>query len=86
MGLSIKNEEAERLARELAAKTGESITQAVLHSLRERLRRIESQRNPGRLSAELIEIGRRCSELPVLDARTPDEILGYNDQGHFGSW
>lgn len=82
MGLSIKNEEAERLARELAARTGESITQAVLAALRERLRRIEAQRRPGSLSAELIEIGHRCAALPVLDTRSPDEILGYNESGH----
>ncbi len=23
----------------------------------------------------------RASELPVLDARTPDEIIGYDEQG-----
>ncbi|MDQ4043975.1 MAG: type II toxin-antitoxin system VapB family antitoxin, partial [Chloroflexota bacterium] len=37
MALSIKNPEAERLARELARTTGESLTQAVTAALRERL-------------------------------------------------
>ncbi|MCB9530155.1 MAG: type II toxin-antitoxin system VapB family antitoxin, partial [Myxococcales bacterium] len=39
MALSIKNDEADRLARELAALTGESLTEAVVVSLRERLAR-----------------------------------------------
>lgn|GEM_PF-4962947 len=43
MALSIKNPEVERLARELAAKTGESITDAVLLSLRERLIRQDAR-------------------------------------------
>ena len=37
MALSIKHPEADRLARELAARTGESLTDAVLNALRERL-------------------------------------------------
>jgi antitoxin VapB len=39
MGLNIKNEEAERLARELAAITGETLTAAITEALRERLSR-----------------------------------------------
>ena len=39
MAFSIKNPEADRLARELAAATGESLTEAVLKALEERLRR-----------------------------------------------
>jgi antitoxin VapB len=39
MALSIKNPEADRLARELAAATGETLTEAVLNALRERLTR-----------------------------------------------
>lgn len=37
MALSIKNPETERLARELAAEAGESVTTAVTRSLEERL-------------------------------------------------
>jgi antitoxin VapB len=40
MSLNIKNGEAERLARELANATGESLTGAVTQALRERLDRI----------------------------------------------
>jgi antitoxin VapB len=38
MALSIKGPEADRLARELAAATGESLTEAVTKALRDRLR------------------------------------------------
>lgn len=40
MALSIKNRETERLARELAALTGGSVTEAVTTALRERLRQV----------------------------------------------
>lgn len=39
MSLNIKNAEAERLARALAAVTGESVTRAVMVAVRERLER-----------------------------------------------
>lgn len=39
MAISIKNDEADLLARELAELTGESLTQAILNALRERLER-----------------------------------------------
>jgi antitoxin VapB len=45
MALSIKSPEAERLARRLAAATGDSVTGAITAAVRERLERIE--RNSG---------------------------------------
>ena len=44
MSLNIKSAEAERLARELAAATGESLTGAVTVALRERLDRLSGRR------------------------------------------
>ena len=46
MAISIKSMEAERLAREIAAKTGESLTGAILTSLQERLDRLKNQAAP----------------------------------------
>lgn len=43
MGLNIKNEEAHRLATRVAELTGESLTDAVVIALRERVQRIEEQ-------------------------------------------
>ena len=81
MALSIKHPEADHLARELAARTGESLTEAVLNALRERLDR-QKGRAPGpRLRDEIRAIGKRCAALPVLDPRSPDEILGYDEHG-----
>jgi antitoxin VapB len=79
MALSIKSDEADRLARELASLTGESITDAVTVALRERLDRQRSRRVP---RSELTRrIAERLSTTPVLDARDPDAILGYDDRG-----
>jgi antitoxin VapB len=81
MALSIKNPEADRLARELARRTGESLTDAVVNSLRERLRRESGRARAPSLRDEIRAIRERCSRLPVLDPRSPEEILGYGDDG-----
>jgi antitoxin VapB len=81
MALSIKSMEAERLAREIAAKTGESLTGAIQKALEERLERLKQQRRSQILASQLDEILRRVDQLPILDSRTPDEILGYDEHG-----
>lgn len=59
MALSIKTEEADRLARELAAVTGETMTEAVTTALRERLSRV---RRAARDSAGYAERVKRAAE------------------------
>ncbi|TLG03787.1 antitoxin [Nocardia cyriacigeorgica] len=81
MALSIKHPEADRLARELAAQTGETLTEAVVVALRERLARKAGQARAVPVREELAAIRRRCAALPVVDDRTPDEILGYDENG-----
>jgi antitoxin VapB len=82
MALSIKNDEADRLARELAAQTGETLTQAVVTALAERLERESARvRRRRSVSVELAAIRQRCARLPRLDARPEAEILGYDQQG-----
>lgn len=81
MALSIKDPEADRLARELAARTGETLTQAIVVALRERLARETGRTTAVHLGDELAAIRRRCAALPVLDARFEDEILGYDRHG-----
>lgn len=83
MGISIKNDRAELLARQVAATTGESLTDAVIHSLEERLERLKGRRSAPDLVETLMAISRRCSSLPDLDTRDADEILGYDEQGAF---
>jgi antitoxin VapB len=81
MALSIKNQEAERLARLVAEQTGESLTGAIEQALRERWERLQrKQRAPVRIE-RLLEIANRVAALPRLDKRTADEILGYDENG-----
>ena len=81
MALNIRNSETERLAAELARRTGETKTQAVTRALRERLGRLRRERGKRPLADELNEIALHCAGLPELDTRTPDEILDYDDRG-----
>ena len=59
MGLNIKSEEAHQLAAHLAELTGETITTAVTVALRERLDRVQRQRNVQEIVARAQEIIRR---------------------------
>ena len=81
MAFSIKNTEADRLARKLAEATGESLTEAVVVALRERLERVRARRGGRSLADELDEIARRCAALPVLDPRPPEELIEYDEHG-----
>ena len=83
MALSIRDPEADRLARELAALTGETVTQAIKTALQDRLRRERKRRSAG-IEAKLGRpraIQARLATLPVLDDRAPDEIIGDDEHG-----
>ena len=81
MGLNIKNEETHRLAAQLAELTGETMTRAVTIALRERLEREKRRHNRSGVADALLKIARRCACRPILDDRSPDEILGYDEHG-----
>ncbi len=81
MPLSIRNPRAEQLAREVAAESGESLTQAVIVALEERLQRVRGRRVATDLVSEIMDVSRRCQELPDQDTRTAEEILGYDGNG-----
>ncbi|MCP5110536.1 MAG: type II toxin-antitoxin system VapB family antitoxin [bacterium] len=81
MALNIKNPEADKLARTLAERTGETITEAVVKALQERLQREDGRRSVPNLKEELLAIGRRCAALPDIDTRSADEIIGYDKDG-----
>lgn len=78
MALSIKNERADELARELARLTNTSITEAIVMALEEQLQRTRSKESVGDAVRRLIE---EFAAYPVLDDRPADEILGYDDYG-----
>ncbi len=81
MALSIKNLETERLARELAQVTGESLTEAVTEALRQRMLRETGRANDATLGADLRGIQERFMRLPVLETGTDEELVGYDEHG-----
>jgi antitoxin VapB len=81
MAISLKDPEADRLAREVAARTGETLTGAIVTALRERLARLKGRGRRRRLSDGLRDIARRCAALPTLDDRPDTDILGYDERG-----
>jgi antitoxin VapB len=81
MALNIRNQQAEDLATALAALMGESKTEAVIKALQERLDRMRRTRRKRSLADELNEIAAHCGSLNVLDARSADEVLGYDATG-----
>lgn len=82
MALSLKDRETDALARQVANLTGESLTVAVRTALSERLERERLKRGrPADLAERLMEIGRRHRELPILDPRSDDEIMGWDENG-----
>jgi len=82
MALSLKDKETDRLARAVAALTGETLTDAIRVALAERLEREQLRRGENaRLADLLMDIGRHCAALPDRDRRSPDEIIGYDESG-----
>jgi antitoxin VapB len=81
MALSIKSDEADRLARELSAETGETLTEAVETALRDRLDRERAKRATTSMRTRLARLAADVAALPVADDRTPEEIIGYDDVG-----
>jgi antitoxin VapB len=79
--LSIKNEETERLARQVARETGESLTEAIQKALQERWERLKARRRSQALAGQVEDLLRRVDALPRLDSRSEDEILGYDEHG-----
>jgi antitoxin VapB len=92
MALNIKVRATEEVVRRLAAKTGLSITEAVRQAAADKLRSMDADYQ-ARIAAmtpeqreklrRLEAISRRGAARPILDTRTEDEILGYNEKGTF---
>ena len=79
MALNIKDPETDRLARELADLSGLPITSAVRDALRERIAimRSRARATPPGLDAIIMRGRARAT----VDARSDEEILGYDDRG-----
>ena len=83
MHLNIKNDEAHRLASELARVTGENMTEAVTAALRERLERLRESNSEDRLLEDVRKISRRFRELAgkTVAASTDHGDLLYDEDG-----
>jgi antitoxin VapB len=81
MGVFIKKPEAEAKIRELAARTGETLTDAIERAVDERLARIPVRR--GRVDRKkLAAILSEVNSLPHINEHlTDDEIIGYDEHG-----
>jgi len=81
MAMNIKNDETQRLARELSELTDESLTAAVTEAIRERLERLRREK-PSALADRLLRIGKECAahlKEPYRSAEHGD--LLYDDRG-----
>lgn len=84
MGVFIKKSGAEAKIRELAARTGETLTDAIERAVEERLARLEPpQPHKGRVDRQkLAEVLAYFDSLPKLNEHlTDDEIIGYDENG-----
>ena len=82
MPISIRNRETDRLAREVAGLTGETITDAIDVALRERLAREQARRGDGGRVRRLLAIGERCAQHMARPLSSADhgELL-YDEMG-----
>lgn len=81
MSLNIKNEETHRLVKQLARLTGESMTAAVDHAVRERLERVRGEGQTG-LQKRILKISKECAPLWKEPFRSIDHgDLLYDEKG-----
>lgn len=67
VSLNIKHPKADKLARSLAHQTGETVTEAVIKALEERLLKTQERYAAIKLKETLLKIGHRCAALPDRD-------------------
>ena len=79
--LNLKSDEAYRLARELAERTGENMTKAVVIALQERLDRLKRESKEDFIE-RILAIGRDCAAHMTEEerSRNPDDLL-YDERG-----
>src|ERR1043166_2982736 len=77
MALHINNAATDKLARELAEETGESLTVAVNKALKERLERVGSRKREGReeFVAKLLAIAQQAKGLRKLKKSSREDFL-----------
>jgi antitoxin VapB len=81
MPLSIRNPKVETLARDVARRTGETVTKAIERALEQRLAGLRTDREKAARRRKIERIVRKISRMPDRDTRSADEILGYDERG-----
>jgi len=81
MGMSIRNAEVERLAREQARLKGVSMTEAIREALEAEAARLATPKWDEARRERIERIIRQTASLPIIDTRSEDEILGYDEHG-----
>jgi antitoxin VapB len=82
MAVLIKDPETERLVRELAARTGETLTDSVRHAVAARLEQLPAVRKKVVDRAAIDAMLQRLWSRPRINEHlTDDEILGYDEHG-----
>ena len=81
MGINIKHDAYEQAIRELAASRGLSLTDAIGMAVRNELDRDRRKEQAAEFMQRVREVQAAFAAAPVLDPRTPDEILGYDEHG-----
>jgi len=79
MGMNIKNPVVERLARELASATGETMTSAIQHALEEKLERLQRDKDKEAQKRRVEEIIESFG--PVPEGVTSDHSDLYDEWG-----
>ena len=79
MSLNIKDKETDALVRELAQKTGRSITEAVRDAVTVKLNSLKPVHD-ATMVRDLLAIGERLRQYPVVDDRPLEEML-YDENG-----
>ncbi len=78
MAINIKDTETDRLAREVAKQTGETITNAIQTALKERLQRLSGRSKATTTREKLNEILQRVDALPTVDHRSEDVVVSHD--------
>lgn len=80
--INIKSDKAYWMANELSRLAGESLTQAIIQAIEDRLEKIRAQTRNNRegIAERLLALGTKSAALPILDSRAPDQIL-YDENG-----
>jgi antitoxin VapB len=83
MALSIRHDETEELVRTYAQQKGITMTAAINAAMKHVIANDRSLREVevARRMAAMMDSQREFAKLPIIDDRTPEEILGYDEYG-----